>query len=155
MSEQVTQQDGPREEGPQQEGSQQETQQISRQQGDSPLVTDRGSTSISKGAVSQLIDTVAGRADGVRVSSSGLGRGSSIEVGREEVAIDLKISTDYNRSILQVTETLRHDITDRIESLLGLRVAECNITVDDIYFPHEERQPQREQETEQEEPRVR
>ena len=36
-----------------------------------------------------------------------------------------------------------YDITDRIESLLGRRVAECNITVDDIYFPHEERQPQR------------
>jgi uncharacterized alkaline shock family protein YloU len=130
--------------------SEQETQQIPRQQSDSPLVTDRGSTSISKSAVSQIIDTVAARAEGVRVSSSGVGRGSSIEVGSEEVALDLKVSADYNRSILGVTEALRHDVTERIESLLGLRVAECNITVDDIYFPHEERQQQ-----EQEEPRVR
>lgn len=132
--------------------SEQETQQIPRQQSGSPLVTDRGSTSISKSAVSQIIDTVAARAEGVRVSSSGVGRGSSIEVGSEEVALDLKVSADYNRSILGVTEALRHDVTERIESLLGLRVAECNITVDDIYFPHEERQ---EQENEQEEPRVR
>jgi uncharacterized alkaline shock family protein YloU len=130
--------------------SEQETQQIPRQQSDSPLVTDRGSTSISKSAVSQIIDTVAARAEGVRVSSSGVGRGSSIEVGSVEVALDLKVSADYNRSILGVTEALRHDVTERIESLLGLRVAECNITVDDIYFPHEERQQQ-----EQEEPRVR
>lgn len=134
--------------------SEQETQQIPRQQSDSPLVTDRGSTSISKSAVSQIIDTVAARAEGVRVSSSGVGRGSSIEVGSVEVALDLKVSADYNRSILGVTEALRHDVTERIESLLGLRVAECNITVDDIYFPHEERQ-QQEQEKEQEEPRVR
>lgn len=135
--------------------SEQETQQLPRQQDGSPLVTDRGSTSISKSAVSQIIDTVAAKADGVRVSSSGRGRGSSIVVGREEVAMDLKVSADYNRSILQVTDALRHDITERVESLLGLRVAECNITVDDIYFPHEERQQQREQEEEQEEPRVR
>lgn len=134
--------------------SEQETQQIPRQQSGSPLVTDRGSTSISKSAISQIIDTVAAKAEGVRVSSSGVGRGSSIEVGSEEVALDLKVSADYNRSILGVTEAFRHDVTERIESLLGLRVAECNITVDDIYFPHEERQ-QQEQEDEQEEPRVR
>lgn len=143
MSEQGTQRD-----------SQQETQQIPRQQGDTPLVTERGSTSISKSAVSQIIDTVASKAEGIRVSSSGTGRGSSIEVGSEEVAIDLKVSADYNRSILQVTDTLRHDVTERIESLLGLRVTECNVTVNDIYFPHEERQQQEEQE-DQEGPRVR
>lgn len=143
MSEQGTQRD-----------SQQETQQIPRQQGDTPLVTERGSTSISKSAVSQIIDTVASKAEGIRVSSSGIGRGSSIEVGSEEVAIDLKVSADYNRSILQVTDTLRHDVTERIESLLGLRVTECNVTVNDIYFPHEERQQQEEQE-DQEGPRVR
>lgn len=135
--------------------SEQETQQLPRQQAGSPLVTDRGSTSISKSAVSQIIDAVAAKADGVRVSGSGRGRGSSIEVGREEVAMDLKVSADYNRSILQVTEALRHDVTERVETLLGLRVAECNVTVDDIYFPHEERQQQRAQEEEQEEPRVR
>ncbi|WP_053058040.1 Asp23/Gls24 family envelope stress response protein [Rubrobacter aplysinae] len=138
--------------------SQQETQQIPRQQVADSLVTDRGSTSIDKSAVSQLMDTVTGRAEGLRVSSAGSGRGSSIVVGSEEVAIDLKVSADYNRSILQVTETLRHDLTERIESLLGLRVSECNITVNDIYFPHEERQQQDEQEgqqEEQEEPRVR
>lgn len=138
--------------------SQQETQQIPRQQGADSLITDRGSTSIDKSAVSQLMDTVTGRAEGLRVSSAGTGRGSSIVVGSEEVAIDLKVSADYNRSILQVTETLRHDLTERIESLLGLRVSECNITVNDIYFPHEERQQQDEQEDQQEEreePRVR
>lgn len=144
MSEQATQRD-----------TQQETQKIPRQQGDSPLVTSRGSTSISKSTISQIIDTVSGKVDGVRVSSSGTGRGSTIEVGREEVALDLKVSADYNRSILQVTEMLRHDVTERIESLSGLRVTECNITVDDIYFPHEERQQHREQGAKQEESRVR
>lgn len=139
--------------------SEQETRRDIRhepdQQGGSSLVTDRGSTSISKSSVSQIINTVAERADGIRVGGSGLGSGTSIEVGREEVAIDIKAAADYNRSILQVTEALRHDVTDRVESLLGLRVAECNITIDDIYFPHEERQRQQQEEDSAEEPRVR
>lgn len=138
--------------------SEQDTQQIPRDQGGGRLVTDRGNTSISKSAVSQIIDLVSKNADGLRVSGSGTGRGTSVEVGSEEVAIDLKVSADYNRPILQVTEALRHEITDRIESLLGLRVSECNVAVNDIYFPHEERQQQEQQdsqEEEQEEPRVR
>lgn len=126
-----------------------------QQQGESPLVTDRGSTSVSKSAVSQVVNTVAERAEGVRIGGSRLGRGGvSIEVGREEVAMDLKVSADYSRSVLQVTEALRHEITDRIETMLGLRVKECNITVDDFYFPNEERQQEQEQ-GEEEEPRVR
>lgn len=127
-----------------------------QQQGDSPLITDRGSTSVSKSAVSQVVSTVAERAEGVRIGGSRLGRGGvSIEVGREEVAVDLKVSADYNRSALQVTEALRHEITDRIETMLGLRVKECNITVDDFYFPNEESQQQQQQEQQEKEPRVR
>lgn len=148
--------------GVQRQTDQQETQQgplaqrsrEPQQQGDSPLITDRGSTSVSKNAVSQVVSTVADKAEGVRLGSSGLGRGVSMEVGREEVAMDLKVSADYNRSLLQVTESLRHDITDRIETTLGLRVKECNITVDDFYFPDEEGREQQGQE-EEEEPRVR
>jgi uncharacterized alkaline shock family protein YloU len=98
---------------------------------------------------------VTDKADGLRVSGAGIGKGSSIEVGQEEVAIDLKVSADYNRSILQVTDTLRHEITERIESLLGLRVTDCNIAVDDIYFPHEERQQQSQQEEKNKEPEPR
>ena len=125
-----------------------------QRQGESPLVTDRGSTSVSKSAVSQVVNTVAERAEGVRLGGSRLGRGGvSIEVGQEEVAMDLKVSADYSRSVLQVTGALRHEITDRIETMLGLRVKECNITVDDFYFPNEEQE--QEQQQEEEEPRVR
>lgn len=124
-----------------------------QRQGDSPLVTDRGSTSISKTVISRIIGDAAETTEGVRLGSSGLGRGVSIEIGREEVAIDLKVAADYDRSMLQVTEALRHEITERIETLIGLRVRECNITVDDIYFPREESQEQ--QGTEEAEPRVR
>lgn len=124
-----------------------------QRQGDSPLVTDRGSTSIGKTVISRIIGDVTEKAEGVRLGSSGLGRGVSIEIGQEEVAIDLKVAADYDRSLLQVTGALRHEITERIETLTGLRVRECNITVDDLYFPREESQGQRE--TEEEKPRVR
>lgn len=136
--------------------SEQETRQIPQQRGGS-LITDRGNTSITKSTVVQVIDSVTEKADGLRASGAGIGKGSSIEVGQQEVAIDLKVSADYNRSILQVTETLRHEITEQIQSLLGLRVTDCNIAVDDIYFPHEERQQQSQQEEQnnESEPRVR
>lgn len=134
--------------------SEQETQQIPHQRGGS-LVTDRGNTRITQGTVAQVIDSVTDKADGLRVSGAGIGKGSSIEVGQQEVAIDLKVSADYNRSIIQVTDTLRHEVTERIESLLGLRVTDCNIAVDDIYFPHEERQQQSQQEEQNKEPEPR
>jgi hypothetical protein len=77
---------------------------------------------------------VLGSITGSESSTSGV----SVEVGRTETAIDLKMGIEYNRNILQTVEEVRRRITDRVESITGLRIKELNATITDITFPEQE-----------------
>ena len=123
----------------------------------SPLRSDRGNTIISNAVVSQVAGIAAQEVEKVQMgggaaaavggflqsvtggSSGGanFGRGVSVEVGEEEAAIDLTMAVEYGVSIPQVTEAARRNVINRVESLVGLRVAEVNITVNDVQFPEE------------------
>jgi uncharacterized alkaline shock family protein YloU len=120
----------------------------------SPLESERGSTTIQDGVVSTIAGLAAREVEGVdmgggasraaggvleRVTGSQvLSRGISVEVGKIETAIEVTIATEYGRNILQLAERVRNKITERVESLTGLRVVELNVTVGDIIFPEEE-----------------
>ena len=120
----------------------------------SPLLSDRGVTTISDTVVSQVAGLAAQEVEGVhmgggtsRAASGVLGSitgsesktsGVSAEVGRTETAIDLKMGVEYNRNILQTVEEVRRRITDRVESITGLRIKELNATITDITFPEKE-----------------
>jgi uncharacterized alkaline shock family protein YloU len=123
----------------------------------SPLRSDRGNTIISDAVVSQVAGIAAQEVEKVQMgggaaaavggflqsvtggSSGGgnYGRGVSVEVGEEEAAIDLTMAVEYGVSIPQVTEAARRNVINRVENLVGLRVAEVNITVNDVQFPEE------------------
>ncbi len=125
-----------------------------RQRGESPLQSERGATTISDTVVSQLAGMAAQEVDGVhmgggtsRTASGVLGSltgsesktsGVSVEVGRTETAIDLKMGIEYDKNILQTVEEVRRRITDRVEGLTGLRIKELNATITDITFPEKE-----------------
>ena len=64
-------------------------------------------------------------------------RGVSVDVGQVETAIDLTMGIEYGRNILQTTGKVREKITERVESLTGLRVTELNVTINDVIFPDE------------------
>ena len=122
---------------------------------ESPLLSERGATIISDTVVSSIAGMAAQEVDGVhmgggasRTASGVLGSltgsesktsGISVEVGRTETAIDLKMGIEYNKNILQTVEEVRRRITDRIENMTGLRVKELNATVTDITFPEKEK----------------
>lgn len=121
---------------------------------DSPLLSERGATTISSTVVSSLAGMAAQEVEGVhmgggasRTASGVLGSitgsesktsGVSVEVGRTEVAIDLKMGIEYNKNILQTVEEVRRRITDRVQSMTGLRISELNATITDITFPEKE-----------------
>jgi uncharacterized alkaline shock family protein YloU len=125
-----------------------------QQWNDSPLLSERGVTNISNTVVSSLAGMAAREVDGVhmgggasRTASGVLGSitgsesktsGVSVEVGKTEVAIDLKMGIEYNKNILQTVEEVRRRITDRVQSMTGLRVTELNATITDITFPEKE-----------------
>ncbi len=122
-----------------------------QRQPDSPLVGERGRTTISDSVVSQIAGMAAQEVDGVHMGGSasraaggilgsitgseGQGRGVSVEVGATEVAIDLTMGVEYGRNIMEVVEEVRRRISERVQSLIGLRVTELNATISDIVFP--------------------
>ena len=119
----------------------------------SPLKTERGTTTIQDSVVSKVAGMAAQEVEGVRMGSTttqtvgnimsavpGVGsqsesRGVSVEVGEVEAAVDLSMSVEYGRIIHRIAETVRRNVIRRVESLVGLRVTEVNITVSDIFFP--------------------
>jgi len=121
---------------------------------DSPLVGERGTTTISDGVVSKIAGISAQEVEGVHMGGSAsrtagglLGsvtgsesqtRGVSVEVGKIETAIDLKMGIEYGRNILQSVEEVRRRITDRVQNMTGLRVTELNVTIADVVFPEKE-----------------
>jgi uncharacterized alkaline shock family protein YloU len=135
----------------------------------SPLHTDRGSTSIQDSVVSKIAGIASQEVDGIRMgsgasqtasnllgsitgSSSGGGsttQGVSVEVGQEEAAIDLTLMAEYGKSIPQLAEAVRRNVVNRVESLVGLRVTEVNIAVNNIFFPQMEEEQERQRQQEQ------
>jgi uncharacterized alkaline shock family protein YloU len=132
-----------------------------RQQQESPLQTERGTTTIQDGVVSKVAGIAAQEVEGVRMGSGGASqavgnimsavpgvgsgsqsRGVSVEVGEVEAAVDLTLIVEYGRTIHQIAEAVRTNVIRRVENLVGLRVTEVNITVDDIFFPQQEEQEQ-------------
>ena len=131
-----------------------------QQQQESPLKTERGGTTIQDGVVSKVAGIAAQEVDGVRmgggasqavgsimsavpgVSSGSQSQGVSVEVGEVEAAVDLSMSVEYGRVIHQIAEAVRNNVIRRVENLVGLRVTEVNIAVNDIFFPQQEQQEQ-------------
>jgi uncharacterized alkaline shock family protein YloU len=124
-----------------------------QQRYDSPLVGERGNTIISDTVVSTIAGRAAQEVEGVHMGGSAsraaggiIGsitgsesqtRGVSVEVGREEAAIDLTMGIDYGRDILPTVDEVRRRISDRVHDMTGLRVTEMNATISDIIFPEE------------------
>ena len=139
--------------------AEQRTRYEQQHQERSPLKTERGTTTIQDGVVSKVAGIAAQEVEGVRMGSGGTSqavgsimsavpgvgsgsasRGVSVEVGEVEAAVDLSMSVEYGRTIHQIAEAVRTNVIRRVENLVGLRVTEVNIAVNDIFFPQQEQQ---------------
>lgn len=141
-----------------------------RQQQDSPLQTERGGTKIEDSVVSKIAGIAAQEVEGVRMgggtsqaiggllssvtggSSSGGGsqsRGVSVEVGEVEAAVDVTLTVEYGKAIPQVADAVRRNIINRVENLVGLKVTEVNVAVNDVFFPQQEQEQEQQQQQRQ------
>ena len=143
------------------------TEQSSTSSGGGPLQTERGNTTIADSVVSKIAGIAAQEVDGIRMGSGasqtasnllgsitgGSGgsqtQGVSVEVGQEEAALDLTLTAEYGKSIPQLAEAVRRNVSNRVESLVGLRVTEVNITVQNVFFPQMEQEQERQRQIEQ------
>lgn len=127
----------------------------SETQSDSPLQTERGSTTIDDAVVTKVAGVAAREVRGVHDLGGGISRavgsvthrvgvgdernqGVSVEVGERETAVDLTLVVEYGESIPRVAEAVRENVTKRVEGITGLSVTEVNIAVNDLFFPGDE-----------------
>ena len=129
--------------------------------GASPLLSERGKTSIADSVVSKIAGIATREISGVHNMGSGASRavgalkekigagspkstasqGVSVEVGERQAAVDLDIVVEYGVSIVDITQAVRQNVMQRIQRMTGLEVTEVNVTVDDIFLEDEEQEP--------------
>ena len=121
--------------------------------GASILVGDDGQTIVHNQVVGKIAGLAVQEIDGVhRLVPYGPGQtvssfaktitrsdmhelGVNVEVGQKESAVDVRVITTYGASIPAVADAVRRNVSERIESMTGLKVVEVNIDVVDLYFP--------------------
>jgi uncharacterized alkaline shock family protein YloU len=82
----------------------------------------------------QAISSIARAVTGSQMRDLGV----SVEVGKVEAAVDVRITTDYGVSIPSIAQGVRDNVSVRIHEMTGLRVTEVNIEVVDLYFDDDE-----------------
>src|SRR5215210_1183355 len=102
----------------------------------SPLSSERGATTISDAVVSKVAGIAALEVEGIEMggatartvggflaSWSGSGghqaRGVSVQVREQEAAIELSMAVEYGKAIPQISETVRNNVINRVEDLVG------------------------------------
>ncbi|MBO0982202.1 Asp23/Gls24 family envelope stress response protein [Microbacterium sp. SD291] len=69
------------------------------------------------------------------LNTTDLTQGISVEVGETQVAVDVTIVADYPVSLQKVADDVRSAIVRAMVELVGMEVAEVNVTVNDVHIP--------------------
>ena len=56
--------------------------------------------------------------------------------------MDLDVVVEYGVPIVDVSESIRSNVTNSVERMTGLEVTEVNIYVDDVHVPTDDQQPE-------------
>lgn len=68
------------------------------------------------------------------MGNTDLAQGIKVEVGETQVATDITIVVEYPMPLHEVARQVRASVADAIERLVGMEVAEINVTVSDVYI---------------------
>jgi uncharacterized alkaline shock family protein YloU len=125
-----------------------------------------GTTTIGDGVVAKIAGIAAREVSGVyalgggaarmvgsirdALNSTDLTQGITVEVGEKQVAVDVTIVAEYPVALQKVSDEVRTAVYQAMHDLVGMEVAEVNVTVNDVHLPSDD-----DQEGEQQEGRVR
>lgn len=119
-----------------------------------PQVSAAGKTTIEDGVVAKIAGIAAREVGGVYALGGGaarmvgairdalnttdLAQGISVEVGETQVAVDVTIVAEYPVSLQKVADDVRSAIAHAMVELVGMEVAEVNVTVNDVHIPSDD-----------------
>jgi uncharacterized alkaline shock family protein YloU len=63
------------------------------------------------------------------------GQGVKVEVGETQVAADIVIVAEYPVALQDVADSVRVAVAGALEQIVGMEVAEVNVTVQDVFIP--------------------
>jgi uncharacterized alkaline shock family protein YloU len=69
------------------------------------------------------------------MGTTDLSQGIKVEVGETQVAADVTIVVEYPLPLQQVADQVRAAVASAITELVGMEVAEINVTVTDVHIP--------------------
>ena len=72
------------------------------------------------------------------IGGADLTQGIRVEVGETQVAVDITIVAEYPQPLHVVAEGVRDAVATAIERLVGMEVAEINVTISDVHIPGED-----------------
>ena len=115
------------------------------------LQAERGTTTIADAVVEKVVGIAAREVPGVHELGGGSQRAlgavtERVGFGDERsrgVSVEVGELIDYGESIPIICERVRDNVTKRVEGIVGLSVAEVNISVNDLYFPDGEEEETR------------
>jgi uncharacterized alkaline shock family protein YloU len=87
------------------------------------------------GDIERTIETVRSR---IGVGQRRGNQGVRARVTEREVAIDVVIVVEYGRIALEVATAVKANVARAANHMLGMRVTEVNVTVDDVRLPGEQ-----------------
>jgi len=73
-------------------------------------------------------------------------KGIKVEVGEQETSVDVYVNVKYGYRIQEVCTNLQKAIKNAIETMTGLTLTACNVSVQAVIFekPQEEEEPKKE-----------
>ena len=114
-------------------------------------VNTSGKTTIDDTVVSKVAGIAAREVNGVhslgngaaraigalrdRIGQRDYGQGVKVEVGEKQVAADVTIVAEYPVSLQEVADGVRSSVARALQQIVGMEVAEVNVTVQDVFIP--------------------
>ncbi|MFI6387025.1 Asp23/Gls24 family envelope stress response protein [Nonomuraea sp. NPDC050547] len=77
--------------------------------------------------------------DRIGIGSRRGNQGVSAEIQDRQVAVNLVIVVEYGHVVMEVAAEVKTNVARTVSRMLGMRVTEVNVTVDDVRLPGEPR----------------
>jgi uncharacterized alkaline shock family protein YloU len=119
-----------------------------------PELTQGGTITYANEVIAIISGIAANEIEGIAgmVTSGGFGdiigknrnitRGVKVEVGTEEVSVDLYITVEYGQPIQKVASEVQENVRKSIEAMTGLKVVRVDIHVQGVSFEKEKKEAQ-------------
>ena len=112
---------------------------------------------VMAGRIATEVKGVAGMSGGVvdglakMLGKKSLEKGVKVEVGEEDINIDLSIIVDYGVSIPDVCSEIQINVKRKVEKMTGRNVRNVNLSVQGIHFPADQKEIEEKEKKETEE----